>query len=179
VAAANARLARLAPQIQSTNPATDPDADGPPTVVATQRPAEIVNYRSMGTTPALMALLLTIAATSALALTLIASVRSLRRDFAILQSLGFTRRQIGAAVAWQSTFTVALGVLIGVPVGIVAGRWLWDTFAHHINVPAEPTISVALILVVVAAALLLANIIAVVPRLIAAKTQTLSLLRAE
>jgi hypothetical protein len=179
VTAANARLARLTPQIQSTSPATDPSADGPPSVVATQRPAEIVNYRSMGTTPALMALLLTIAATSALALTLIASVRSLRRDFAILQSLGFTRRQIGASVAWQSTFTVALGALIGIPLGIIAGTWLWTAFAHHINVPAQPTVSIALVLLVVAGALLLANVIAVGPRLIAAKTQPALLLQAE
>jgi hypothetical protein len=191
VAAANARLARVAPSIQSTSPAVDPGADGPPTVVATQRPAEIVNYRSMGATPALMALVLTAAATSALGLTLIASVRALRRDFAILQALGFTRRQIGASVAWQSTFTVAVGALsglplgsgggalIGLPLGIVVGTWLWDAFARHISVPAHATVSMTLALLVVIGAVLLANIVAVGPRLIATRTRPVLLLRAE
>ncbi len=176
---ADRELARIAPKIQSTNPATDPDADGPPVVVSIERPAEIVNYRSMGTTPALMAIVLAVAATAALALTLLASVRTLHRDFAVLQSLGFTRGQIGAAVAWQSTFTVAAGTFIGIPLGIICGRWLWDAFARHVNVPAKPTVSVPLVVIAAIASLALANVIALVPRLIATRTRASTLLRSE
>ena len=65
-------------------------------VVSVQRPAEIVNYRSMGSTPALLGAALAVGAVSALALTLIASVRRRRRDLALLKTLGFTRRQLAA-----------------------------------------------------------------------------------
>ena len=58
---------------------------------------------------------------AALCLTLIASVRRRRRDLALLKTLGFTRRQLAAAVAWQSTIAVALGAVVGVPAGHRAG----------------------------------------------------------
>ena len=51
-------------------------------VAPVQRPAEIVNYRSMGTTPALLGAALAVGAVIALGLTLLASVRRRRRDLA-------------------------------------------------------------------------------------------------
>ncbi len=57
----------------------DPDTAGG--VVTVLRPAEIVNYRSMGTTPAILGVGLTAGAVVALGLTLLASVRR-RRDLA-------------------------------------------------------------------------------------------------
>ena len=57
-----------------------------------QRPAEIVNYRSMGTTPGLLAGGLAVGAVAALGLTLVASVRRRRRELALLKSFGFTQR---------------------------------------------------------------------------------------
>ena len=64
---------------------------GQVTLLAVQRPAEIVNYRSMGSTPALLGAALGFGAIVALGLTLVASVRSRRRDLALLKTLGFTR----------------------------------------------------------------------------------------
>ena len=81
---------------------TDPN-DGPVSVLGVQRPAEIVNYRTMGTTPALLGIGLAAGAASALGLTLIASVRRRRRDLALLKTLGFTRRQLAAVVIWQAS----------------------------------------------------------------------------
>ena len=43
------------------------------------------------------------AQSSALALTLIASVRRRRRDLALLKTLGFTTRQLAATIAWQAS----------------------------------------------------------------------------
>ena len=63
-------------------------------VVGVQRPAEIVNYRTMGVTPALLASALAAGAIVALGLTLAASVRRRRRDLALLKTLGFTQRQL-------------------------------------------------------------------------------------
>ena len=92
-------------------------------VLPVQRPAEIVNYRSMGTAPLVLAGTLAAGAVLALALTLTASVRRRSRDLALLKTLGLVRAQVVGVVIWQASVTVALGTLIGIPLGIVAGRW--------------------------------------------------------
>jgi ABC-type transport system, involved in lipoprotein release, permease component len=74
-----------------------------------QRPAEIVNYRTMGTTPLVLAGMLAAGAVVALALTLAASARRRSRDLALLKTLGFVRRQVVAVVIWQASVPVAIG----------------------------------------------------------------------
>jgi hypothetical protein len=155
----------------------DPGAAGG--VVSVLRPAEIVNYRSMGTTPALLSIALALGAVAALGLTLVASVRRRRRDLALLKTFGFTQGQTAAAIAWQSSVAVAIGMIIGVPVGVIIGRWLWVLFAHEINAVPAPIVPSALIAVMVVGALVVANIVAAVPGRIAARTPTSLLLRAE
>ena len=100
-------------------------------VLAVQHPAQITNYRSMGTTPLLLAAGLAAAAVVALGLALAASVRRCRRDLALLRVMGFVERQLAAAVAWHASITATIGVVIGVPLGIVLGRWLWTLFAER------------------------------------------------
>jgi ABC-type antimicrobial peptide transport system permease subunit len=153
--------------------------NGDGSVVSVQRPAEIVNYRSMGSTASLLGAALAVAAVSALVLTLMASVRRRRRDLALLKALGFTRRQVAAAVAWQSTIAVGLGVVIGIPLGIVAGRGLWDLFAHELHVIDRPSVPALSLLVVAAGALVLANIVAAVPGRQAARTPAALVLQSE
>jgi hypothetical protein len=144
-----------------------------------QRPAEIVNYRSMGTTPAVLAGGLAAGTLAALALTLTASVRRRRRDFALLKTLGFTRRQLAGAVAWQSTVIAAAGLLAGVPAGIAVGRWLWLLFARQLSAVPDPTVPAASIALAALAALILANVIAALPGRKAARTPPAAILRAE
>jgi hypothetical protein len=143
------------------------------------RPAEIVNYRSLGTTPAILGSALALGAVVALGLTLVASVRRRRRDLALLKTLGFTRRQLAAVVAWQSSVAVLIGTIVGVPLGIVSGRLLWTVFAHEIHAVPTPSVPALSIVLVALGALVLANVVAAVPGRIAARTTTAQLLRAE
>jgi len=148
-------------------------------VASVLRPAEIVNYRSMSTTPAILGAALGAGAVVALALTLMAAVRRRRRDLALLKTLGFTKRQLAAVVASQSTVAVSIGTVVGVPLGIILGRALWDLFAgeiHAVPVPSVPALWVALIAV---GALVLANVVAALPARIAARTPIALLLRVE
>jgi ABC-type antimicrobial peptide transport system permease subunit len=144
-----------------------------------QRPAEIVNYRSMGTMPAILAGGLAAGALTGLALTLVASVRRRRRDFALLKTLGFTRRQLSGAVAWQSSVIVVIGLVVGAPVGIAAGRWLWLAFARELSAVPDPSVPVGSIALAGLGALLLANVIAALPGRRAARTPAAEVLRAE
>jgi len=148
-------------------------------VEAVQRPAEIVNYRSMGTTPAILGAALAAGALAALTLTLMASVRRRRRDLALLKTLGFTRRQLSATVAWQSSAAVAAGAVVGVPVGIALGRFLWDLFARQISVVPDPTVPGLPVILIAVGALALANLVAVVPGRVAGRTPAALLLHTE
>ena len=144
-----------------------------------QRPAEIVNYKTIGLTPTLLVSTLALGAIVALALTLFASVRQRRRDLALLKTMGFVRRQLGAAVAWQASVAAVVGVVVGIPLGVIAGRWLWSLFAEQINAVPHPTVPLGSLLLVVLGTLLLANVVAALPAWAAARTPTALMLRSE
>jgi ABC-type antimicrobial peptide transport system permease subunit len=148
-------------------------------VLAVQRPAEIINYRSMGTIPAFLGAGLGLGAVVALGLTLVASVRRRRHELALLKTFGFTRGQLAATVAWQASVAVGIGVVVGVPLGIVLGRFLWDLFAHEIDAVPLPTVPAVTVALIAVGALVLANVVAAIPGRIAAKTATAHLLRTE
>ena len=148
-------------------------------VLPAQQPAEIVNYRAMGTTPAILASGLAMGAIVALALTLVASVRRRRRDLALMKTLGFVHRQLSAVVSWQASVTAAFGVVLGVPVGIIVGRALWSLFAHAIDAVPDPTVPASQVALAVVGTLVLANVVALLPGRNAARTPTALLLRTE
>ncbi len=157
---------------------SDPDAPigG---VVSALRPAEIADSHSISATPALLAAVLAAGAIGALGLTLIASVRQRRRQFALLKALGFTQRQIAASVAWQSSVAAVVGVVLGIPIGIALGRWLWTLFADGISAVPHPTVPTLSIAAVALGAVVFANLVALLPGRVAARTRTSLLLRAE
>jgi hypothetical protein len=148
-------------------------------LIAVQYPAEIENYRTIGDIPDILALALALGAVVALALTLVASVHRRRRDLALLRTLGFTSRQLIATVAWQASVAGTVGVIVGVPVGIVAGRWLWNLFARSVYVVPEPTVPVLSVVLVSISALVLSNVVAAFPGRSAAHTSTAQVLRGE
>jgi ABC-type antimicrobial peptide transport system permease subunit len=148
-------------------------------VLAVQRPAEILNYRALGTTPTILGVALAAGAVIALGLTLVTSVRRRRTDLALLKSLGFTKRQLASAIAWQASVAVGIGCVLGIPLGIALGRFLWDLFVRQINAVPDPTIPTWSIVLIGVGAVVLANLVAAVPGRIAARTPTAQLLRGE
>lgn len=128
-----------------------------------QRSAEIVNADNVSNSSALLGSVVALSALASLGLALNAGVRRRRRELALLKALGFTRRQVTATIAWQATTVIAVGLLIGVPLGILLGRSLWDVFAHQLDVVAEPAVPVIVITLVVLAALVAANLLAALP----------------
>jgi hypothetical protein len=167
-------LTRIANALSTPN-----DVDGPVSLVTVQRPAEIINYHSQQTTSRYLGATLALGAITALTLTLIASVRRRQRDLALLKTLGLTRRQLAAVVAWQSSVAVTIGIAVGVPIGIILGRWLWTLFAQTIHAVPQPTIPTLSIALVAVSAFVFANLVAVIPARQAARTTTAALLRAE
>ena len=160
--------------------AADPNAVGNGVaVLGVSHPLQIVNYKTVGATPIVLAIGLAAGAIVALGLTLASSVRRRRRDLALLKTLGFTRQQVGAAIVWQASIIAAIGAAIGIPLGIVAGRELWTLFAQSIDAVPDPTVPTLSILAVGAGALIFANLVATLPGRVAAKTLIGHVLRAE
>ncbi len=140
---------------------------GSPQVLSAQRPAEVVNSTDVGTAPARLATALGLGAVVSLAVALGGSVARRRRELELLHALGCTRRQLGSTVVWQATATIAVGLLLGIPAGIVLGRQLWLAFADQLDVVSEVVVPAAFIAVVVGIAVVAANLVAVVPATIA------------
>jgi ABC-type lipoprotein release transport system permease subunit len=69
--------------------------------------------------------------------------------------------------------------VVGLPLGAALGRTLWRVFAHQIDVVPAPSVPVGELVVVALSALVLANIVSVVPGRIAARTPAALVLRAE
>jgi FtsX-like permease family len=159
--------------------ATTSEFDGSAQVLTAQRPAEIVNSSDVGGVPALLAMMLGAATAISLAITLAASVRRRRGEFALLQSLGFTRRQLTSSVMWQATATIAVGLLIGIPLGIGLGRLLWISFAEQLDVVPHTSVPVILLVAVAVIAIIVANVAAAVPARIARKPQPATVFHSE
>ena len=168
--------------LQSTNRAfaADPQTSTYTlSVLPVERPAQIVNYRSMGSTPILLAVGLVVGAVVALGLTLVTSVRRRRGELGVLKTLGFTQRQLAATVAWQASVAAVVGIVVGIPLGIAAGRQLWILFARDINAVPTPTVPVLTIALIAVGTLVLANLIAAFPGRLAARTPAAGLGRVD
>jgi hypothetical protein len=72
-----------------------------------------------------------------------------------------------------------VGIVIGIPLGLVVGRWLWNLFAEQIYAVPYPTVPVPAIVLVGVGTLVLANVVAAIPAFTAARTPTAVLLRSE
>jgi ABC-type lipoprotein release transport system permease subunit len=148
-------------------------------LASVQRPSDIVSYERVRSTPFVLAGLLAVFAIAIVSHALVTVVRRRRRDLALLKTLGFTRRQVSASVAWQATTVGLAAVVIGIPVGIVLGRWAWTTLADDLGTVAEPLVPVGLVVLVVPVVLLLLNGVAYVPGRMAARLRPAAALRSE
>ena len=147
--------------------------------VADQRPGDIKNYASIRDTPLALAAVLAVLAAGTLSHVLLTGVRRRRRDLAVLKTLGFTRRQVLAAVAWEASAFAAVALLAGLPVGVVAGRLAWAAFANQAGVSPAASVPLPTVLLVVPVTLLLANLIAAWPGWQAARLRPAPVLRTE
>jgi putative ABC transport system permease protein len=141
--------------------------------------ASIVNARQMSGQPLDLAMTLGVAALVSLSAAVVASARHRRRELAVLQALGLTRRQLRGIIACQTLTLLLVGLAVGLPLGIIAGRWSWADFATSLGV--VPVTVVPLSSLVVGLALLVAAgvLLTSLPRFYSSGTSTASSLRTE
>jgi putative ABC transport system permease protein len=110
---------------------------------------------------------------------LLASVRTHRHDFAMLETLGFVRRQSTATVSWQASILAIIGAIVGVPCGVALGRWTWRLVADNVGSGSPAIISLALVLVAVPATIVATNVLATGAASAARRVRPAQVLRAE
>lgn len=86
--------------------------------------------------------------------TLFVTSRRRRNDLAIMRALGYRPRQAGGIIHWQGFFVAITALVIGVPIGLIGGRLLWQAIAERtsvLSVVATPWISIAIVAAVAVA----------------------------
>lgn len=141
--------------------------------------AELIGLRDVRLFPALvaagLALLGVIATTHALAVT----VTRRGTELGVLSVLGFRPRQRRLVIAAQATTLALVALVVGVPLGAVAGRLLWLTIAGAIGVATDPALPFALFAVGVPAIVVVLNLIGAVPGRFAQRLDVAEALRSE
>ena len=142
-------------------------------------PAEIDRVQQIDALPVALAAFVAVVALVAVGLGLVTSLRRRRRDLALLKTLGFTRRQLRTAVAWQASTVGAVGLLVGIPLGLLVGGFIWRRVADELGVSSDPTWPVLAVLLLIPATLIAVNVVAAVPARHAARTRPAVVLRSE
>ena len=129
--------------------------------------------------PTTLAYIIGAAAAIVIAYALLTAIARRRRDLAILKVIGFVRGQVRRAVAWQASALTVLSVAIAIPIGIILGRYGWRLFADQFGVVPDPAVPLYLMVALLPSALVLANLIAIIPGGAAARTKPALVLREE
>ena len=143
------------------------------------RPNDLLNFGEGGTMAAAVALVLTAVVAATLVHVLVTATRRRRRDLAIVKTLGLSRRQISATVGWQATVLCTAALVIGVPLGMAAGRGAWALIAREAGFSAEPVMPGTALLALAGAVLVFANLVALGPAWLARRTPPAQVLRSE
>jgi hypothetical protein len=142
-------------------------------------PTVLVNFGESINFPLLFGVALSVFGAATLVHLLLVSVARRRRETGLLKSLGFVRRQIAAAVCWQASTVALIGIVVGAPIGIAAGRLLWRVFATNFGVVPVPVAQPLTLAVLAVGVLAAANVLAAVPAAAASRSHPGQLLRSE
>jgi ABC-type lipoprotein release transport system permease subunit len=145
----------------------------------TTEPIDIQNLRNVRSLPLLFAIFTLVLAVGTVAHVCASVVRRRGGDLAVLRALGMTPRGTRAALAWQATTLAVIGVVVGVPLGLVIGRSSWQVVAELTPLVFTPPTAVVVLLLVAPLTVLAANVLAWWPGRRAARIRPATLLRAE
>lgn len=142
-------------------------------------PVEVERLRRIAWLPTTLAALLGGLGLLAIGHALATAVRRRRHELALLKTLGFTRSQVRATVAWQATTLASVGLVIGIPTGLIIGRFVWRLVADGLGISTTAAIPAPALLITIPAVLVLVNLIALFPARAAARTRPAVALRSE
>jgi hypothetical protein len=142
-------------------------------------PPELANLRGVLPLPRLLAGFLLLLGLATLLHALLSTVRVRAGDFAVLRAIGFTRRSSRLVVSAQAAAVFLVGLAFGIPVGLAAGRTGWSLIAERIPLDDVAPLAVVATVLLVPAALFLAQLVAWEPGRRASRVRVAEVLRSE
>ena len=142
-------------------------------------PTVIGNYSRVSYLPGILAAVLIVLALGVLVHGLITVVRRRRHELAILKAMGFTGNQVLISTGWEATAISAVALLVGVPLGVLAGRLGWRLTARSLGVTTGLRLPWVGLVIVVVATILVVNLAATGPGLQARRVRAADALRTE
>lgn len=142
-------------------------------------PSQVEQFRTVA--PLLWGLILLVALLGALGLVhfLATTIRRRRGDLAVLRALGFTRRDVRRSITWQAVTAAAVGLIVGIPLGVAAGRTAWLVTVASLGIVDDPSTPWAFLAGAVAAGIVGSMVVSIAPGQIAARRSVVDVLRAE
>jgi len=135
-------------------------------------PTSLVNFGEAVNFPLILGFVLAVFGAATLLHLLVVSVIRRRREMGLLKALGFVNGQIGATVLWQATTVALVGIVVGIPLGLVVGRLIWNAFASNLGAVPVPTVPAWAITALALGVLVVANLLAVVPAVTSARRRS-------
>ena len=143
------------------------------------RPAAIADVASMRRLPIALGGLFALAMAVGLATGIAVATRARRRELAILGALGCTPRQLASSVRWHALTVASIALLVGVPLGVAAGRVLYRNFAVDLGVLPTITTSLLAIAGVIVGTIIVGLLASALPAHRISRTRIASSLREE
>ena len=143
------------------------------------KPASLVNFGQVVSLPLLLGLAVAVFGAATLLHFLLVSVARRRRQVGTLKALGFLWWQVAAAVTWQAETVAVVALVLGVPLGLAAGRLAWNLAASDFGVPSVVIVPWLALAAASAGTLAAAAVIAAGPATFATRLHPAALLRSE
>ena len=142
-------------------------------------PGQVMNLDRVRSVPLAGLAVVVVLGAAILIASLAAAGRGNRRTLAVLRSLGLDAATRQLALVWQGLIAGAVAVLIGIPLGLVAGSMLWNRTIANLGTQPGIEIPSGMLAVGIATALATAVTTAVVAGNRTRGTALTSQLRAE
>ena len=152
-------------------------ADFPGTVLGPFRTNSIEGGHRLRALPFVVAGVVALLAVATLVHLGAATARRRASALGVLAAMGCARRDLRAALRWQAVLTAGAALLVGMPLGVAAGRAAWRLAGEGLGTPEAPMIPFGGLALVTAVALLIAAAIGTGFGARAAHRSSLALLR--
>ena len=149
------------------------------TVTTPVRQPDIRNLQRLDRLPWLLVAVVIVLAGAALVHALYVVGRRHRGPLAVMRAIGFTRGQVRRSLLWAATFLTLAALAVGVPLGIVVGRWGWRWLATDAGVLSAPVVPWPAIVAVAVLAVVIVNLLTLVPSRAASRVRPAEALRCE
>jgi ABC-type lipoprotein release transport system permease subunit len=142
-------------------------------------PPDVANLSGVQFLPRVLGVFLGLLAIAAVGHALATSVRRRRHDIGVVRAIGFVAGDVLRTLAAQSWTLVALGLVLGIPLGVAFGRVSWQMVAEQIGVRASAPTSTLVLVMIALLSGLAAAVLSVPPGVAAARQRAVDALRVE